>query len=308
MKINGHFTNLNHQSIKFHMKYLYKVFILLILVFLCSDSLFSQYLDDNGEVLKDKIIEELQQLPDASPDQRALADSIVTYIRNEISGHPVLQDNSDLRMEGFSTLHHMVTRLGDFTFLRGSSELSTWEHQRKLDTISAEVLAIESQIQSLNDSLYALYDQLIDITQREKLETRATKEKAALMIGKSPFYDHIEYIFENHENLVFGLVLDQFGDADTDFGEYRSGMVGLISGFTGSERDYYSWRTMPFLLKYWGDSDWATNHDPGFEVLLFFTLMQNFDNEKLLLEFMRANAKDPDTFIYKRLNKILTYK
>ena len=284
------------------MKYLHKVFILLILVLLCSDSLFSQYLNDNGEVLKEKIIEELKEYPDGSAEQRSLADSLITDIQIEINRHPVLQNNTELRMEGFSTLHHLKTRLGDFTFLRRSPG-PTSEELRKLDTISAEVLAIESQIQSLNDSLYALYDQLIEITQRGEGETRATKEEAAMMIGKSPFYDHIKYIFENHTDLVFGLRIDEFGDLYHEFGGYRSGMVGITSHLSNPEKKLYSWRIMPFLLKYWGDPNWASDLYPDYETVFFINLMLDYNKKHLLLEFMRVNAKDPDTPIYKKLNE-----
>ncbi len=285
------------------MKYLYKVFNLLILVLLCSDSLFSQYLDDNGEVLNEKIIEELKEYPDGSAEQRSLADSLITDIQIEINRHPVLQYNTELRMEGFSTLHHLKTRLGDFTFLRRSPG-PTWEELRKLDTISKEALEIESQIALLNDSLYALYDQLIEITQRGEGETRATKEKAAMLIGKSPFHDHLEYIFENHRNLAFGLVMDRFGNLDIDFGGYRSGMTGLTSHLTYPEKRFYSWRVMPFLLEYWGDPDWTADLNPGFEIAFFINLTIGYNKRPLLLEFMRANARDPDTSVYERLSEL----
>ncbi len=270
--------------------------IVAVLAFFTGD-LFSQYLNDQGEVRLDKIIDELKEFEDASANQRALAETIAENLHREINVNPVLQENRDLRNEALGTLVRLRNRLGNFGFLRRSSGLSTWEKKRKLDTISVEALMIESKIQSLNDSLYALYDRLIDITQRGDEETRATKEKAALQIGKSPFYDHIEYIFENHRDMNFGYVLDRFGDAD--FSVYRSGMVGLTANLERDERSMYEWRLMPFLLKYWGDADWTANLSPShYEVVLFINMTHTYEQRESLFEFMRANAKDPDTEIY----------
>ena len=257
----------------------------------------SQYLDENGQVLKEKIIDELKEFEDASADQRALADTIAENLLWELKTNPVLRENQDLKGEALMSLLRLRNRLGDFGFLLRTGGLSQWEKQRKLDTVSLEMLMIESKIQSLNDSLYALYDRLIDITQRGDEETRATKEKAALQIGKSPFYDHIEYIFENHRDMNFGYVLDRFGDAD--FSVYRSGMVGLTANLERDERSMYEWRLMPFLLKYWGDADWTANLSPShYEVVLFINMTHTYEQRESLFEFMRANAKDPDTEIY----------
>lgn len=284
------------------MKSLSKHVVLLAAILLFTASMASQYLDDNGEVLKDKIIEDLRQFPDASVQQRSMADSLVGEIHREINRHPALQDDRDLKMEGLKTLSRLMKRLGDFAFLRGSSELSVWEQQRKLDTISAEVLAIESQIEAINDSLYALYSKLIDITQRGDEETRATKEKAALMIGKSPFYDHIKYIFDNESRLNFGLLMDERGQfIDDCWGCEKSGLSGLTSGLSRNERRMYRWRVMPFLIEHFGRQDYFSGPRFPWEFSTFSNLIHNYQSSHLLLEFMRANAEDPDSPVYKHL-------
>lgn len=280
------------------MKFSIKVLCFTVMFAFLNGDLFSQYLDDQGEVLKHKIIEELMEFQDDRVSQIAHANKIAKDLNREINHHPVLQENHDLKIEKLKILSQLMKGLGDFTFLRSVSDLSPWEKQRIMDSISLEALMIEYKIQSLNDSLYALYDRLIDITQRGDRETRATKERAAHLLGKSPFYDHIEYIFENHRSMHFGFVMDRFGDMETDFGVYRSGMMGLISDLDKDDKKLYSWRLMPFLLKYWGDADWAADLHPDFEFLLFSTLTYNYKQTNLLLEFMKSNAKDPDTSVY----------
>lgn len=281
----------------------YRIFILLTFFLFIENTIKSQYLDDYGIVLNERILDELKEFQDARTDQIAHADEIARKLHREINLHPVLQENRELKTKALFTLSQLMKRSGDFGFLRRVSGLSPLEKQKISDTISKETMLLELKIQSLNDSLYILYNNLIDITQRGNEETRATKERAALLIGKSPFYEHIEYIFENHKNMYFGFVLDPYGDMDTDFGVYRSGMMGLITDLNKDDIMFYSWRLMPFLLNYWGNSQWAANLHPDFEFLLFTNLTHNFNQRNLLLEFMRANAEDPDTPIFKMLER-----
>ncbi len=298
---DSHRSNPHHQKIISVVKSLSRYLIVLAPLLLFAVSLSAQYLNENGEVLKDKIIEELKQYPDGSADQWSLKDSIVKDLFAEISMYSVLKEKSEVKSEAMLTLHHLSAGLRDFKILRSSNGPS-WEDLRKLDTISAEALAIESQIQSLNDSLYLLYDQLIDITQRGEEETRATKEKAAMMIGKSPFYDHIEYIFKNESSLNFGLLVDERGEFDDDcWGCQRSGLVGLTSWLPPSESKLYRWRVMPFLIEHFGRPDSFIGTYFPWEFATFVNLSHEYEGRHLLLEFMRANAKDPDNPLYEHL-------
>lgn len=258
----------------------------------------AQYVDEDGRVKKDKVIAELKQLPDGSPEQRAYADSLAPIIRKEIVSHYFSNQSENGQSHDMFSVSLMERRMGDFTFLRREG------YGVDTDTVSTEVLALESQMEALKDSLHTLYEQLIDITRRGDAESRATKEKAALMIGKSPFIEHIEYVFENDSDLSFGLIVNERLEPIIDcWGCQRSGLVGLVSGLSPEEKEIYRWRVMPFLIEYWGrPGEYTATHYP-FEFVTFANLTHKYKNPHLLLEFMRSNAEDPNSGIYQHLDK-----
>ena len=64
---------------------------------------------------------------------------------------------------------------------------------------------------------------------------------------------------------------------------------------------------MPFMIKFWGDTEWNKRigrYDLRLEFVLAHRMfLRDLNKPDLLIEFMRANAKDPDTLIFKMLER-----
>lgn len=164
----------------------------------------------------------------------------------------------------------------------------------------------------MQDSIRGIYEELKAIVEDEE-QTRATKEKAITLFATSNDWKDIEYIFENNINL-------RFTDVDIDFmlsgpywGESRTGMHALyrdkIPGYVGRDNIAldHNWVLFPFMIKYWGDLEWnkeiAELHRRLEFALGHRMFFRDYNKPELLIEFMRANAEDPDTPIFKMFDR-----
>lgn len=282
--------------------------IFVVIMFSITGILNAQYITPDGEVDRDLMISELQQLERGSEEQSALIKDMLTELVKARRNHPALKKSDEKRGRVSLTIIHLGNKQGDFFFLNPQYDAQRAKEREKAnDTMSLEVLLLEERLTALQDSIREVYQKLKTIVEDEN-QTRATKEKAITVFATSNDLKDIEYIFENSTNFYFADYIDVF--SDSYFGELRTGMHVLyrdkVPGYGGRNKISLkdNWILFPFMIKYWGDPEW--NKEVALDWRLEFVLahrlfLRDLNKPELLVEFMRANAKDPDTQIFKKI-------
>lgn len=286
--------------------------VFVVIMFSITGILNAQYITSDGEVNKDLMISELQHLERGSEEQSALIKDMLSELVKARKNHPALRESSEKRGKVGLAIINLGNKQGDFFFLNPQyAAQRAIEREKENDTISLEVLLLETRLAFLQDSIREVYQELKTIVEDEN-QTRATKEKAITVFATSNELKDIEYIFENSENFVFpDFGLDHVLE-DHYSGEARTGMHALYRDKIpeyGSRNEIslnHNWILFPFMVKYWGDQEWNKNFnemDARLELVFALRMFLRYLNKpELLVEFMRANAKDPDTLIFKTID------
>ncbi|TVQ49670.1 MAG: hypothetical protein EA362_04005 [Saprospirales bacterium] len=286
----------------------------LFIFFILSVTVNAQYISEYGEIDREAIIAEIKNFPYASKEQNDFINEILTGLVSDLKDHPAIQESKEKRDFLTLTIMDMGNRRGDFAFLNPRHEQQrAREKRRAKDTINIEVLNLEERLSAMQDSIRGIYQELKVIVENED-QTRATKEKAITLFATSNELEDIEYIFENNSRLRFSNIDLDFMLFGPYYGEGRSGVNAVYLdkipldyvGRNNISLDH-NWILFPFIIKYWGDIEW-NNEIADLDLRLEFALtrrmfLSDFSKPELLIEFMRANAKDPDTPIYKMLER-----
>ncbi len=268
--------------------------ILITLIILFSINTQAQWINDDGEILTEKMLKELKTHPPGSEGQNTLVNKMVDSLMNVRLTHPALQGSLEKKFKLFETIQDLRMKSGEFQFLNPTPPQPRYIASE--DTISSDILHLEEKIKRLNDSLNTLYEECIPILESGYAQTRATKERAAKLLGGSRNVDHIHYVFQNDKKLTFGNSMD-VGSGDC-WGCNRSGMQGLF--YSSEDFKFERWRFLPFFIKYWGDPDWiGQKNDLNFEFAMFSNISNDIKKPWLLYDFILANAEDPDSPILK---------
>ena len=288
------------------MRQLFFLFILVIL----SANVNAQYINDDGQIDRDGMIADIKTYPYASEEQNDFIKEILTRLVSDLREHPAIQQSKEKKDQLTLTIMDLGNRRGEFAFLNPRREQERAREERRAnDTISIEVLNLDERLAAMQDSIRGIYQELKAIVEDED-QTRATREKAITLFATSNDLNDIEYIFENSSNHFFTDMGGGF--SDNQRGGHRTGMNALYgekipgSGVMNINIEDHNWILFPFLIKYWGDLEW--NKRVGSEKILEYVIarrmfLSDLNRPDLLIEFMRANAKDPDTPIFKMLDR-----
>ncbi len=291
------------------MRYLF--FLLFLFVFSIPSN--AQYISEDGEINRETMVADLKEFANSSQEQTEFIKEILNELVSALRNHPTLQESEEKRSEVILTIMDLGNKRSDFFFLSPRYEaLRTREVRRANDTISLDVLILEGRLAAMQDSIRSIYQELKDIVEAED-QTRATREKAITLFATSNDLRDIEYIFENNMSLYFSDLDFDFIAFGPYFGEASTGLYALyrdkIPGYADRNRISlnHNWMLIPFMIKYWGDLEWSKNI-PDFDRRLQFVLahrmfLRDLNEPDLLIEFMRANAEDPDTPIFKMLER-----
>jgi len=283
--------------------------VFMFLIFL-SMQLNAQYISEDGEIDRESMISDLKQYKSGSEEQSELRNDILKELVTAARSHPAIQDSDEMRSEVILTIMDLGNKRGDFFFLSPRYEAHREREERKAnDTISMDLLMLEGRLAAMQDSIRGIYQELKVIVEDEG-QTRATREKAITLVATSNDLNDIEYIFENSSNHFFTDMGGGFSDDQR--GGHRTGMNALYlkkipgSGVMNINIEDHNWILFPFLIKYWGDPEW--NKRVGSEKILEYVIarrmfLSDLNRPDLLIEFMRANAEDPDTPIFKMLDR-----
>ena len=271
----------------------------------------AQYISEDGEIDRETMGSDIKTFPHSSKKQNDFIKEILNELVSDLKGHPAIQESKEKRDKLTLTIMDLGSRRGDFSFLNPHHVAQKAREERRTnDTISMYVLILEERLAAMQDSIRGVYQELKDIVEDED-QTRATKKKAITLFATSNDLKDIEYIFENSSNHMFPSITsseDIFSDKNR--GTLRTGMNALywdkIPGNGGMNKitEDHNWILFPFMVKYWGDPEW--NIRVGRENLLEYVIarrmfLRDLNKPELLVEFMRANAEDPDTPIFKML-------
>lgn len=167
------------------------------------------------------------------------------------------------------------------------------EKERVRKAISQEVLSLENQLATMQDSISKIQKRLIEIIEADSTN-RKSKERATQTLLKIRKPEIIEYAFKNEKKLRFGEVnwddeLDQ---------SHRTSLDGLYQNYALETPG--KWALYPYALKYLDYGDFNVGE------LLF--LINFFDNgevqsPELLYEFMIQNSEEENSKYLKELRK-----
>lgn len=289
------------------MRYLF--FLLFLFVFSIPSN--AQYISEDGEINRETMVADLKEFANSSQEQNEFIKEILNELVSALRNHPTLQESEEKRSEVILTIMDLGNKRRDFFFLSPRYEAHRAREERKAnDTISLDVLILQERLAAMQDSIRSIYQELKAIVEDED-QTRATREKAVTLFATSNDWKDIEYIFENNMNLYFSDLDFDFISFGPYWGESRSGMHALyrdkIPSYGGRNNITlnHNWILIPFMIKYWGDLEW-NKKIPDIERRLEFAFahrmfLRDLNKPELLVEFMRANAKDPDTPIFNNL-------
>jgi len=291
-----------------------KSILFLGVLLLAIQALNAQYISEDGEIDHESMISNLQQYKNGSEEQNELRNDIIKELVTAARSHPAIQDADEMRSEIILTIMELGNKRGDFFFLSPRYEAHREREERRAnDTISMDVLMLEGRLAVMQDSIRGIYKQLKEIVEDED-QTRATKKSAITLFATSNDLNDIEYIFENNNRLRFSNLDLDFMLFGPYYGEARTGVYAVY--LDKIPMDYISrnnvtldhnWSIFPFMIKYWGDTEW--NNELGErDILLEVALAQrmflrDLNKPELLIQFMRANAEDPDTPIFKMFDR-----
>ncbi|MCF8239476.1 MAG: hypothetical protein K9I85_15040 [Saprospiraceae bacterium] len=207
----------------------------------------------------------------------------------------------------------MQGRYGPFSILRPERKPNGWIEDWHQDSISLEVLELQRLSESLLDSLEQLRKkcETIIYNQSESPSTRTIALNTLRQVFNPSEYANP--FFEEYSNMSWGLL------EDINEPECLSCDRDLLSGWYvgrfniekwNEDPIFRNWNLIPVIIEYWGDPLWNqsnTNHYTGtmLEQMIFKQLLQGYDRSDLLLEFIQANVKDPNTIILKKLKEDL---
>jgi len=290
---------------------MWQLFIYMFFLFL-SMGLNAQYISEDGEIDRESMISDLKQFKIGSEEQSELRNDIIKELVAAARSHPAIQDSDERRSEVILTIMELGNKRGDFFFLSPRYEAHKAREERKAnDTISKDVLMLEERLVAMQDSIRSIYKNLKDIVEDEG-QTRATKKLAVTLFATSNDLNDIEYIFENSTNHMYPSIPADDLFSDKYMGTLRTGMNALywdkIPENEGRNEVFedHNWILFPFMIKYWGDPEW--NKNISSEKILEFVIarrmfLRDLNKPELLIEFMRANAEDPDTPIFKMFDR-----
>ncbi len=263
-----------------------------------------------GELLVDEIVETLQSYESGSAEQDAIVIQVINSLLRERLGSSEMVYSSKFNSHIDHTLQNLIAKRAQFHFLNplpfrydpsGSYDQSFYRSAD--DTLSSEIIELEDKWEAFSDSLSIIYDEFKIIVENSKANTRATKERAANLLGRSPRTRDILYIFENGDNLGFGIHYMECWSCE------RSGMYGLINTSNFVDKPINYWRHFPYFIEYWGDPDWQDQSTQApLEFLIFYNMLYEYKHPELIFQFIQANSKDPYSPILNSINKILEYK
>ncbi len=259
----------------------------------------AQYVDSVGNVMKSLVINELKSFDLNITKQDSLRQKIINSIIYERRNNPLIKESSIKKIQTDLILQELIGKSGDFHFL--NPEHIKPPYNKYTDTVSSEIILLENKLKILNDSIRIIYERCKHITEDNNSHTRATREKAAIVLGTSSHYDDIKYIFDNTNNLNLGISYES-----NCWGCDRSAMRSFTSEYRDREveKKRMKWRYFPFFIDYWGDPNWqGQENNFDFELSFFYSLHYDYYKPWLLYEFIQVNAKDPNTPILKAIAK-----
>ena len=148
--------------------------------------------------------------------------------------------------------------------------------------INPAVLALEAELQRLQDSITTIQNQLIGIIEAPEPNVH-TKEKAVQVLASIHKEDVIEYLLKNETQLRFGKI-DPIDD-DYDGESARTAMLAIYEEYL--IRSKVNWMVFPFLLKHIGEISYT---EIGIIRELYGYDDERFEKPWLLLEFMYVNG------------------
>ncbi len=269
--------------------------ILLCLIVFFSLNAQAQWISDKGEVLTEKMVSELKNIDNNDLEKQELYSSMINSLVTALSEHPQILDSDEKKIKISTALKELANKNGRFHFL------NKYPNKRRIpDTVQQNVLILEESFNLLRDSMYGVYNECKKIIENDELYSRASREKAANILGNSRRLEDIKYIFENDSILALGRRLE-----DDCWGCERSAMYNFTKEYYSNTliyRQQIKWLYIPFIIEFWGDPNWSgQNNFHDFEVAFFKSIQDPYHQPWLLLDFIRANAKDPDTPILKTL-------
>lgn len=277
-----------------------------------------QYISSDGEVKIDMMVHDLNALEWLSPAQDSLSKKMILSLAYAMKENTIISKSKEKRTKLIIALNQLGTHKGSFYFL---SPTSRNVYNKQNDTISNSIKILSANWVALYDSINKIENQFIGILE-SKTETNESKKYATNMLGKTSNLEVVNYLFANESKMRFGTIpMNQFYELQDDdcWGCERTGILDLFKDKvfirdslldTGSNRN---WIIFPFLIQYWGNSDFDTlvsSAETGnrLERLTFWRLTERYKKPWLLYEFMVANVENPDTKIMKEIGESMKDK
>lgn len=296
-----------------------KVSVVILYLMMCSSPLlFAQYVTPDGRLDNKKIIEELKKYDDNYAAQDSVANYLSSWILHNLNNGP-LRDGSELiRSLALQTVSQIESRSGKYEFL--SRDFRLWRdvpaQEVAKDTATERIQQLEKNWDRFLDSIKMVSQELFDIANNIRV-TREDRDHAARLMGKTTDPAMMEYIFQNDRHYRFGgFTYDPFSWEDC-WGCNRSAMGGLVfDKITRYHRDgsgenhMKNWTLFPLFMKYWGDTDYDRSvqtdmfSDYKLDILAFIGFIDHYQKPWLLVEFMIANAKNPQTLILQHFSEV----
>ena len=279
-------------------------------------------MNEAGEVKLNDIVNILKSFEALSQAQDSMAKAVIQSLLAATKSNPLLQADIEKKKKVFLTMVDIATQKGKFEFLTNRyKEYREKELRIKNDTIDKKIYALQKKYLAYEDSLKKLDNELLDIMQ-SPLETRASKEFASTVLGRTNNLAMADFLFQNYTFFMFSDI-DVGFDNDTDcWGCERNGAADFVYDKVYDPDIYYTdeyghskvkisgisnWMAFPFFIKYWGNKEYneklkQTWTGDKFEFAIFNNwICHNYKKPWLLYEFMVANVDDPDTKIMKAI-------
>ena len=289
----------------------------------------AQYINEAGEAMVDDIVNLLKSIEPLSQAQDSMAKAVIQSLLAATKSNTVLQADIEKKKNVFLTMVDIATQKGKFEFLTNLyKEYREKELRIKNDTIDKKIYALQKKYLAYEDSLKELDNELLDIMQ-SPLETRASKELASTVLGRTNNLAIADFLFQNYTFFMFSDIDVGFDNDTNCWGCERNGAADFVYDKVYDPDIYYTdeyghskvkisgitnWMAFPFFIKYWGNKEYNEKLENTLccqkaEFAIFHNMIsENYKKPWLLYEFMAANVENPDTKIMKEIGESMKDK
>ena len=287
----------------------------------------AQYINEAGEAMVDDIVNLLKSFEPLSQAQDSMAKAVIQSLLAATKSNSVLQSDIEKKKNVFLTMVDIATQKGKFEFLTNLyKEYREKELRIKNDTIDKKIYALQKKYLAYEDSLKKLDNELLDIMQ-SPLDTRASKELASTVLGRTNNLAIADFLFQNNTLFMFKKIDPEESDYWSECG--RNGDIDFVGDKINDEDIFYTdeygyakvkisgitnWMAFPFFIKYWGNKEYNEKLENTLccqkaEFAIFHNMIsENYKKPWLLYEFMAANVENPDTKIMKEIGESMKDK